>query len=75
MVIPLAEAESLTFKCYYHPDRFAPRRCGLCGRLICVSCTVLHTSGPVCALCYMRKVLLEEARLRIRLSAIEAGAR
>jgi len=60
--------DSLTFKCYYHPDRFAPRRCVVCGQLICTSCTVHHISGPVCNLCYVRRVLLEEAKTRIRLA-------
>jgi hypothetical protein len=68
MTLPETLGESLTFKCYYHPDRFAPRRCVVCGQLICGSCTVHHISGPVCKLCYMRKLLLEEARTRIRIA-------
>ncbi len=68
MMLPESVGDSLTFKCYYHPERFAPRRCVVCGQLICSSCTLFHVSGPVCNLCYVRKVLLDEARTRIRLA-------
>ncbi|MEN3047906.1 MAG: hypothetical protein ABDH63_03890 [Candidatus Caldarchaeales archaeon] len=56
-----AEALAIAYRCYYHPDHFAVRRCGICSRMVCSRCAVFTGSRTVCKVCYMRRVLPERA--------------
>ncbi|MCS7094613.1 MAG: hypothetical protein NZ988_02220 [Thaumarchaeota archaeon] len=51
----------ITYRCYYHSDAFAVRRCHICSRMICNRCAVYAGYRPVCKICYMRHVLPERA--------------
>ncbi|MCS7117207.1 MAG: hypothetical protein NZ957_00245 [Thaumarchaeota archaeon] len=47
----------IAYRCYYHTDHFAVRRCQICSRMMCNRCSVYAGSKTVCKVCYMRHVL------------------
>lgn len=56
-----AEDHAIMYRCYYHPDNFAVRKCAICSRMVCNRCAVFTGSRTVCKVCYMRRVLPERA--------------